>query len=38
MLKAPDCSCGRYLEADYDEELFERAREHANTEPSRNGA
>lgn len=27
-MRALDCSCGQHLEADNDEELFERAQEH----------
>ena len=31
-MRALDCSCGQHLEADNDEELFERAREHVDTD------
>ena len=29
-VRALDCSCGQHLEADNDEELFKRAREHVD--------
>jgi predicted small metal-binding protein len=31
-VRALDCSCGQHLEADNDEELFKRAREHVDTD------
>ncbi len=31
-MRALDCSCGQQLEADNDEELFERAREHVDAD------
>ena len=31
-VRALDCSCGQHLEADNDEELFERAREHVDAD------
>jgi predicted small metal-binding protein len=31
-VKALDCSCGQHLEADNVEELFERTREHVDSE------
>lgn len=31
-MRALDCSCGQHLEADNDEELFERARKHVDVD------
>ena len=31
-MRALDCSCGQHLEADNDEELFERAWDHMDAE------
>jgi len=31
-VRALDCSCSQHLEADNDEELFKRAREHVDTD------
>ena len=33
-MRALECSCGKHLEADNDEELFQRAREHVDTDHS----
>jgi predicted small metal-binding protein len=33
-VRALECSCGKHLEADNDEELFQRAREHVDMDHS----